>query len=184
MIQEYKDFLTKEQCQEIINLVSSRFEAAGTLGKKIDGYRVAESTWIFNNDQPLIKVFRERVSQLSGLPVCNMENISVVKYEIGGEYKYHQDFFHPGESYYDSCMQRGGQRLKTALLYLNEEFTGGETEFRDIPLTVKPETGKLIIWENVSPDGTLNFKSSHAGLPVITGTKYIATIWIRESEFK
>jgi prolyl 4-hydroxylase len=81
-------------------------------------------------------------------------------------------------------MSRGGQRIKSVLFYLNDEFEGGETNFPMKGIKVKPVKSKAIIWDNINEDGTLDYESIHAGLPVISGFKYIATIWIRENKFK
>jgi len=80
-------------------------------------------------------------------------------------------------------MKRGGQRAKSALVYLNDDFTGGETEFPKINIRVSPQKGKLVLWDNTFEDGNPDHDSLHAGLPVISGTKYIAVIWIRFGKF-
>ena len=96
----------------------------------------------------------------------------------------HHDFFHPGEGYFEKeVTNRGGQRTKSALVYLNEDFTGGETEFPQINIKVLPKRGKLLAWDNLNSDGSLDYTSLHAGLPVESGIKYIAVIWIRENKF-
>ena len=51
-------------------------------------------------------------------------------------------------------------------------------------MIIKPETGKLVIWDNTLEDGSGDPNSLHAGLPVIAGTKYIAVIWIRGEKYK
>jgi len=183
MVEEKENFITSEECDEIIKLASDGFEKSKTLGTDIEGYRVAFSTWI-KNDEPISIKLKQITSEETGIPIENMETIHVVKYEVGGEYKDHQDFFHPGEPYYDDCMSRGGQRIKSVLFYLNNEFEGGETNFPMKGIKVKPVKSKAIIWDNINEDGTLDYESIHAGLPVISGFKYIATIWIRENKFK
>jgi len=183
MVVEKENFITSEECDEIIKLASDGFEKSKTLGTDIEGYRVAFSTWI-KNDEPISIKLKQITSEETGIPIENMETIHVVKYEVGGEYKDHQDFFHPGEPYYDDCMSRGGQRIKSVLFYLNNEFEGGETNFPMKGIKVKPVKSKAIIWDNINEDGTLDYESIHAGLPVISGFKYIATIWIRENKFK
>jgi hypothetical protein len=80
-------------------------------------------------------------------------------------------------------MQSGGQRVYSCLFYLNDDFTGGETEFVNRDIKIKPKTGRLLIWKNIKEDGSLDYDSFHAGLPVISGTKWIAIIWVRENSF-
>lgn len=182
MVIEKENFLTDQECNELIDQASSYFFKTTTLGKEIDGYRVADGAWL-SNGLEIVKILKERVHLECGIPIINMEGTHIVKYEIGGEYKVHHDFFHPNEPYFPNEIKRGGQRLKTALVYLNEEFTGGETEFPKMSIKVKPKKGKLVLWDNTNPDGSPDYDSLHAGLPVETGTKYIAVVWIRESKF-
>jgi prolyl 4-hydroxylase len=182
MVIEKENFLSIEECDELIKESSSHFFRTTTLGKEIDGYRVAEGAWL-SNSLDIVKNLKQKVNEESGIPISNMEGTHIVKYEIGGEYKVHHDFFHPNESYFPNEMKRGGQRLKTALVYLNDEFTGGETEFPKMSIKVKPKKGKLVLWDNTNPDGSPDYESLHAGLPVESGTKYIAVVWIRESTF-
>jgi prolyl 4-hydroxylase len=183
MIEEYSNFCEVELCEKFISLANSKFKPAATLGKNIDGYRVADGCWLKSDEDEYVSKYIKMVSSLVGIPIINMENIHIVKYEVGGQYKDHHDFLHPGESYYEEQMKRGGQRTHTVLLYLNDNFSGGETNFPSIGKKIKPETAKIVVWSNLNDDGTLDYDSIHAGLPVISGTKYIATIWIRQYEF-
>jgi len=80
-------------------------------------------------------------------------------------------------------MDRGGQRKYSALIYLNDDFEGGETYFPKINYTVKPEIGKMVIWENLNKDNSLNYDSLHAGLPVLSNEKWICIVWVRETKF-
>jgi prolyl 4-hydroxylase len=182
MVIEQENFLSIDECNALIEHASPQFYKTTTLGKVIDGYRTAEGAWL-SKDVPDVLKFRNMVSEYVSMPVENMEGTHIVKYEVGGEYKTHHDFFHPGENYFDGEIKRGGQRLKSALVYLNDDFTGGETDFPKISTTIKPQLGKLVVWTNLNPDGSLDYNSLHAGLPVLTGTKYIAVIWIRENKF-
>ena len=74
----------------------------------------------------------------------------------------------------------GASRQKTALIYLNVGFKGGETTFPKLNKIIKPEIGKLIVWDNIDDKGNEDSNSLHAGLPVEFGTKYIAVIWIKK----
>ena len=182
MVKEYENFITDEECQFMIEAAQKQFMRTTTLGKEIEGYRVADGAWL-NDSSEIVKNYRKKVSEISGFPTENMELIHIVKYEVGGEYKSHHDFFHPGEGYYDNEMKRGGQRSKTALVYLNEDFTGGETEFPKVNIRIQPQKRKLVLWDNAFEDESPDYDSLHAGLPVISGTKYIAVIWIRFGKF-
>lgn len=191
MILEYHKALTDKDCQLLLEAAEPSFEKAGTLGenwkvfdtetKKLKQYRTAENSFLPRDSRISKRIFNLLYDTTDCLP-SQMENITVVKYNIGGEYKNHHDAFFDTEEYYASIIARGGNRIKTALFYLNDDFTGGETIFPLIETTIKPEKGKLIIWDNMI-NGELYKESLHAGLPVKTGIKYIAVVFIREKDF-
>ena len=182
MIQIIDYQITQNECQELIDMGSENLTNASTLGAVIENYRVAENTWIYSKTELTGKI-KKLISDKTGLPTEHQEQIHVVKYNVGGEYKTHHDFFHPNTDYYDDTMKSGGQRVYSCLFYLNDGFEGGETEFPIKKIKVTPKTGRLLIWSNINPDGKLDDESLHAGLPVISGTKWIAIIWVREKSF-
>ena len=61
-------------------------------------------------------------------------------------------------------------RYMVWMIYLNDDFDGGETEFLYQAKRVKPKRGKLLIW----PSG---YTHAHRGGLVTDGTKYIVTGW-------
>jgi prolyl 4-hydroxylase len=182
MIQEYKDFITQEICKELIEICDQNLTRMTTLGQEIDGFRIADGTWV-DRSLKISDDILDKISDVVRLPKENMESIHLVKYNIGGEYKEHHDFFHPGESYHDECISRGGQRLKSALIYLNDDFSGGETYFPAFDRKIQPEKTKMVVWDNMIDDDSLDYDSIHAGLPVTLGVKYIAIVWIRRNKF-
>ena len=66
------------------------------------------------------------------------------------------------------------------MIYLNEPEDGGATRFKTIGKTVQPETGKLLAWNNLLPDGHPNPATLHQGMKVRRGTKYVLTKWFRQ----
>lgn len=60
------------------------------------------------------------------------------------------------------------------MIYLNDDYEGGETEFLYYKKRIKPERGKLLIW----PAG---YTHTHKGNMVLSGTKYIVTGWFHGS---
>jgi prolyl 4-hydroxylase len=183
MIKILDDFLTKEECLELIEMGSKKMQKATTLGAVIDGYRTADNSWLYEST-PLTEKIQTFIAKESGLPVENQENIHIVKYDIGGEYKPHHDYFHPNEEYYQGTMGNAGNRVFSFLIYLNHNFTGGETDFPTKKILVTPKEGRVLAWRNMKEDGSLDAASYHAGLPVKTQTKYIAIVWVRERAFR
>lgn len=91
------------------------------------------------------------------------EPYALLRYRGGQEYKVH----------YDSGTRMG--RCISALIYLNSNYEGGEIEFPNFGLRIKPQPGMLILFPS-------NFAYSHAARPVVNGTKYALVTWIKDRE--
>ena len=63
--------------------------------------------------------------------------------------------------------------------YLNAVEAGGATDFRMVNLSIPPQAGALLVWNNMKPDGRPNPRTLHAGMPVTQGVKYVLTRWYR-----
>jgi prolyl 4-hydroxylase len=185
-ILELKNLLSKEECEALIkkyDLELQKLKVVGQTESVESKGRIANGTWIKTEEDKVIQKLKNIVSSITGLPIENQEAPHFIKYDVGGEYKHHFDYFNPNAESSKSHLVRGGQRVFSSILYLNEDFEGGETDFPKYELRVKPTIGTLFNWRNLKVNGELNEKSNHAGLPVISGTKYIIVIWTREGVF-
>lgn len=90
-------------------------------------------------------------------------------YNPGGHYRKHND----GESFnyetrqWQKCMDRD----ISFLFYLNEEYGGGELEFTDLGLTIKPKRGMMIAFPSYKD-------FAHKVHPVTWGHRYCLVSWI------
>lgn len=184
MIKILDNTLTNSECNDLIQMgIDNGLVKATTLGENIESYRTADNTWIWQSNELTSKI-EKIVEKESGLPIANQEKIHIVKYNVGGEYKPHHDFFHPNTDYYENTVGSAGQRVFSFLFYLNDDFTGGETDFPTKKIKVTPKLGRLLVWRNINEDTSLDYESYHAGLPVESGVKYIAIVWVREGVFQ
>jgi prolyl 4-hydroxylase len=124
-----------------------------------------------------------RLAAAAGLPAENGEMLSILRYEPGQEYRPHFDFL-GATSDPIAQFESAGQRVRTLLVYLNDDFDGGETEFSTNGLKVKGETGDGILFHNVDDAGQADLSSRHAGLPVTRGAKWLASKWFRERVYR
>ena len=192
MIAEYHQMLTPRECQLLIEYGSKSLKSLTVVGSdNKDRYRVGDGTWIYHpimsdGGVDINQKIKKICSKLTGLPLENQENVHLVKYGIGGEYKEHHDFFHPTGPEFTKHYARGGQRAYTLLFYLNDGFEGGETKFVKKNISVKASVGKMLMWSNLNEGDleTLDYESKHAGLPVVKGEKWIAIVWVRQRNFR
>jgi prolyl 4-hydroxylase len=66
------------------------------------------------------------------------------------------------------------------MIYLNEPEAGGAARFKVIDKIIRPEKGKLFVWNNLDRYGQPNSATLHQGMKVRAGRKYIITKWFRE----
>ena len=69
------------------------------------------------------------------------------------------------------------------IVYLNDGYRGGETMFVRTGLSVRGRKGDALLFRNTLADGRPDPMSEHAGLPVTSGTKLIASRWIWANDF-
>lgn len=119
-------------------------------------------------EDPAVHAINRRIAAAMKWNYETGETLQSLRYAPGQEYRPHFDFV-PGEN----------QRLWTALLYLNDDYEGGETAFVRTGLKVKGRQGDVLVFRNATPGGEIDLLSEHAGLPVTKGAKYLATRWIR-----
>ncbi|MEZ5921041.1 MAG: 2OG-Fe(II) oxygenase [Parvularculaceae bacterium] len=119
------------------------------------------------------------MSAIAELPVKWGEALNVLRYRPGEEYRVHHDFLSPE----DPELAARGQRIRTALLYLNDGYKGGETHFLEPDIRISAKAGDVLVFDNVDEKGAPDVSARHAGSPVETGVKWLATIWFRDRDF-
>ena len=72
-----------------------------------------------------------------------------------------------------------GQRIATFLIYLNDGFEGGETDFPEAKVRFKGKRGDALMFRNVDQSGAPDFCTVHAGLLPTRGQKWLSSQWVR-----
>jgi len=182
-LKEIKHFLSKEQCDHIIDAHSYCLKPSTTgINQKFEGQKTGRTS---NTATPILILpeiieLQQRVSDLTSLPRENQENPSIIQYPTLGYYNPHYDYFNTSDPDYQRLIvPNGGQRIFTCLLYLNDNFTGGFTHFPKLKQKIIPETGKLVWWNNTDYEGHPYQESLHSGTSVKYGSKWITTVWVR-----
>ena len=178
-----RDFLGADDCSAMCALIDSN-RRPSTLAddQGIAQFRTSE-TCDLDPRHPLVARIQSRLSALTGIPQSHAEPLQGQRYAHGQEFKPHTDTFNPdGADYFLHCAE-AGQRSWTAMLYLNQPEEGGATRFKDIGKIIQPEAGKLILWNNLLPDGSPNPATLHQGTKARRGTKYVLTQWYRQHPF-
>jgi prolyl 4-hydroxylase len=109
---------------------------------------------------------------------CEGEVLNLLRYVPGQEYKPHYDALnrlHDAKTFED-----GGQRTKTAIIYLNTVNEGGNTTFPKLGMRVSPNKGNMLVFNNSDDKGNVLINSYHAGESTQKENKWLVTKWIRE----
>jgi len=173
------DFLSPDERGRLMAMIdaaavpSSAFDA-----DYASGYRTSYSGDVDPRDPFIIKLQR-RIDDLLGIKPSYGETIQGQRYLPGQQFQQHTDWFPVNTPYWEQEKRRGGQRAFTAMAYLNPVEEGGSTDFPSIGISIEPQPGALLIWNNADEDGVPNPWTIHAGLPVVRGVKYIITKWYR-----
>jgi len=121
-----------------------------------------------------------RVSEALGHPAGNGEGFALLRYQVGQQYLPHCDWIDPEREATRADLERWGQRVATCVVYLNDAFEGGTTEFPRLGLEFRGGVGDAFIWDNVLPTGEVDPLTLHAGRPPTQGMKYLLSKWMRD----
>jgi hypothetical protein len=161
--EQVKNFVSAEKCKELID--------------KAESIGFQDSQVLQENKATLD--YSSRSSKCCSFPIPELEDelrkiigymkfegFQMLKYEKGNSFKPHYD-------------NGNGvtKRLMTIIIYLNEEYKGGQTKFTNDGLVVTGETGKLLLWKNTNV-GAIDHFSMHEGAEVESGIKYVLVNWV------
>ena len=121
-----------------------------------------------------------RVAAALGHPAENGEGFALLRYQVGQQYLPHCDWIDPEREATRADLERWGQRIATCVVYLNDAFEGGTTEFPKLGLEFRGGVGDAFIWDNVLPTGEVDPLTLHAGRPPTQGMKYLLSKWMRD----
>ena len=173
-------FLAPDLCAALIELVDRDRRPSTIADPNGDHYFRTSETCDLDPEQPAVRELEARLFALNGIDPAHGEPVQGQRYEVGQEFKAHTDYFEPGGQDFVKYCSVAGQRTWTFMIYLNEVEAGGATRFKVVDKLFRPETGKLVCWNNHRPDGSLNAATLHHGMKVRKGVKYVITKWYRE----
>lgn len=174
LVVRFPVFATTAECDQLIAMSRPRLRPAviqlDDASRKVHanvrtchamGYPLA-------GESPFIHAINRRIAAASKVPASHGEPTQIFRYDVGQEFKPHTDAGPPFSN----------QREWTFLIYLNDDYEGGETRFIKIGLNVKGRRGDAIMFRNVDERGEPDPITEHWGAPVIRGTKWLLSRWI------
>lgn len=175
------NYLSRAVCRDFLTLASGKQRSWLTVGDssatssepriyKRDPMRVTERVHL--KEQQAIAEHWFRGACLSQLPASLtpdwFEPPQLLRYGVGGKYAMHSD----AENYCSDTNQfyRFIDRDFSMLIYLNDDYHGGDLYFKGLNYHYQPRAGDLVLFPS-------NHIFSHESRPVTKGEKYALVSW-------
>lgn len=133
--------------------------------------RSSSTAFTFVEEKPVVHAINRRIAHATGTSYENGEPLQVLSYDPGDEYKLHLD----------TLPYPKNQRQFTLLVYLTEDYEGGETTFPHLDWSFKGSVGDALLFRNLDAANLPNPSMAHFGGSVRAGRKMILSKWIRIS---
>jgi prolyl 4-hydroxylase len=185
-VSTFPGFIRSELCTELISYAQGQLEPAKVYdavgGQDIIVAHRSNTLATFDvwRVEFVHSLIQARMAVACGVPEQMMEAPSLLHYSPGQQIHDHYDFVNPSSSPdYQAEIARNGQRMITFIVYLNDDYDGGETDFPKLGLTHKGSRGEGIYFVNALPDMQPDLRTLHAGRPTTRGEKWIITQFVR-----
>ena len=134
-----------------------------------------------DDDDEVVARVVERAAFLCGLSRLHAEDVQVVHYTPGQQYREHCDYFSPTQdARYEQRTKGAGNRLVSLFCCLAPAAQGGATAFTRLGLSFELQAGEALLWSNYDRRGLLDARTLHAGRPVDAGDKWGCNVWLRQ----
>ena len=182
----FGDLVSDDECEALIAAARLRLARSLTVetqtgGEALNVDRTSDGMFFERGENAFVARLEQRIAALLQWPLEFGEGLQILRYSPGAQYRPHFDYFDPGEPGTPTILRRGGQRVATLVMYLQEPEQGGGTTFPDVGLEVAPKRGTGVFFSYDRPDPAT--RTLHGGAPVLAGEKWVATKWLREREF-
>ncbi len=185
-IRVIEGFAPAAVCAWLIELGRGGMRRARVYGHDAPGAREAESRTNFESDYTVFKadlvlaLMRERIAASLGARASHFEVAKLLRYEPGERFSLHADYQDPQVPAQAIEIARHGQRIATFLVYLNDDYDGGETDFPEAGFRFRGRRGDALWFSSVDARGEPDRRSVHAGMPPTRGTKWLLSQWVRD----
>jgi len=177
------NIVTPQEANHIIEKAIPLFKKSNVLGGFVEDIRKSETAWL-KKDDPIVRNIFQRLSESFDFAIENTEDLQDVRYEPGGFYNEHHDSCCDDSDHCRNFVKKSGQRVLTILIYLNDEFEDGHTDFPNLGISLKAEKYGGIVFRPLENGGKrCHPHALHKGTPVTSGVKYICNVWVREKKF-
>jgi len=150
------------ECDQILSAQREWLPATvNTASGRAVNERLRDNDTAIIRDDALAELVFSRIAshiprEMKGQRACGLfRPMRVYRYQVGQRFGLHND---------QSYEQDGARSQLTLLVYLDDEFEGGETDFPEQRQCIRPARGMALWFQHML---------LHAGLPVTAGVKHV-----------
>ena len=182
------DFLPLDVCEYVIGMAApmlSRGKVVDTQGDESVSEERSNAVMNFGlaDSDFVLELINNKTARAVELPPENAEGLGVLHYRTGDSYTPHVDYLADTPENSAQLAARG-QRVTTLLVYLNQDFDGGETAFPRLDVSFKPPAGSALIFHNVDAQARTDPHTLHTGRPPTQGEKWLISKWFRSKALR
>lgn len=185
-VQVFEGFATPAVCDWVSSRAAARLTPGRVYdaekgGRREDAMRTSSGAGFSLIDADVVlMLLRARMAAAASMDPVTFEPFNVLRYAVGQRYEPHYDFLNPEVPALAEALALQGQRVATFLVYLNDDYEGGETAFPELDWSLKANRGDGLLFFNVDAKGAPDPRTLHAGLPPASGEKWLLSQWIRD----
>jgi prolyl 4-hydroxylase len=177
-------FATAEECQWLIGragsgLVRAKVYRSSATPQVAETRTNREMSFTIFNADVVLSLIRDRIAAASSAPVTHFEIAKLLHYSPGEQFALHADFIEAKTPELAHDLAARGQRMATFLIYLNDGYEGGATQFPRLDWQYRGGRGDALLFSNVDADGAPDYDTVHAGMPPTAGEKWVLSQWVR-----
>ncbi len=180
----FEDFLSDSEVEHVLASGQPKLKQALVSSEKFgvtSAGRSGSNCWIPHGYDGVIEKLSLRIAEIVGNGLEYAESLQVIHYNENEQYAPHFDAWDKASQRGQRCMEKGGQRMVTCLLYLNDVEEGGGTSFPNLDMEIRAKKGRMVLFHNCHEGSTVRHPDSlHGGMPVLKGEKWACNFWFRE----
>lgn len=125
-----------------------------------------------NISNALIGLYNNELKDLYQRDIVHVEIPQYLHYNEGGKYIPHND----SEELKNNKLTKVADRDLTIIVYLNDDYLGGELEMVDWGVTFKPKRGSVLCFPSY-------IEFTHQVHPVLHGNRYNIVTWMKLNDY-